>query len=349
MLTFNRLLLPALLVTSLSLVSCKDDTTTATTDGNAVDYSFVVIGCNRLDKADTSTANPSTANLEQLSRTFSEVAQMSPKPDYLFFAGDMVLGYTPDTVQLAIQLKAWKAAYEASPLAGSGVKLVAVPGNHEVQNDKKIAYAAAERQWLSIMAPYINGSNGPAAGGADSLATDQSRLTYSFNFKDAHFVVLNTDPVGKDWRVPTKWIATDVAAAHGAGVKHIFAIGHKPAYPWDGADGLAKYPTDRDNFWSALEGNNSEAMLAAHNHLFYKEQPHGKTWQIVAGNGGSILETGLAPDKLYYGYTVVSVLKNGRVIAKSMGRDIPAASYKAPAPASTYPTTMRDSLDITWH
>ena len=57
------------------------------------------------------------------------------------------------------------------------------------------------------MAQYITrGGNGPAAGGADALQTDQSKLSYSFDFKDAHFVTLNTDPVGKDWHVPTAWL-----------------------------------------------------------------------------------------------------------------------------------------------
>ena len=303
--------------------------------------------------------NPSTANLEQLNRTFSEVSELSPRPRFVFFAGDMVFGYTPDTVSMESQLRAWRALYDASPLARTGTILVPIPGNHEVQNDKKIAYAAAERTWLRVMwsdvAPF--GGNGPTAGGADGLATDQSYLTYSFNYRRTHFLLLDTDPVGRDWTVPTNWIASDLAHARQRHARHIFAIGHKPAwaYPGNPTDGLGhgvttavNYDALRDDFWSSLEQNHAEAMLAAHDHLYYRTQPHpAGTWQIIAGNGGSVLEADAATyNSKFYGYTVVSVHRDGSVTATEYGRDVPAAGYLTSGAA--YPTTVRDAFDLTW-
>jgi hypothetical protein len=55
-----------------------------------------VVGCNRIDAADVSKENPSTANLEQLNRTFREIAGLRRLPKFLFFAGDLVLGYSSD-------------------------------------------------------------------------------------------------------------------------------------------------------------------------------------------------------------------------------------------------------------
>ncbi len=317
-------------------------------------YAFVVIGCNRVDKADTA-GDPSTANLVQLARTFQDIAALPQHPKILFFAGDLTLGYTSDTVQLAKELQAWRDLYEASPLARSGVELVPVPGNHEVQNESKIAYAAAERTWLRVMGPYIrHGGNGPTAGGLDSLATDQSWLTYSFDYHDTHFITLNTDPVGRDWHVPTHWVATDINSARAAGAKHIFAIGHKPAYPYPTVptDGLSKYQTSRDAFWAALVQGGAEAMFSAHNHVYYRTQPiAGTTWQVIAGNGGSSLETtidlSIPSSGKYYGFVVTTVMTDGRVYVKSYGRDVPAAGYTADAPAALYPTMVRDSFDIT--
>ncbi len=314
-------------------------------------FSFVVVGCNRVEKADITQGNPSTANLEQLTRTFADVAALAPLPRYFFFAGDMVYGYKDASV-LAPELQAWIALYEASPLPALGVELVAIPGNHEMQSKKngvKLAYPDAETTWVSVMAPYIKGANGPHAGGLDMLQTDQSKLTYSFDFGDTHFVILNTDPVGADWQVPVKWISSDLIAAHAAGAKHIFAIGHKPAYPspLSGEGGLSMFPTIRDAFWSAMENSRADAMLAAHNHLWYKENPDpGKTWQIVAGNGGSLLEPGVIDADAYYGFTTVDVDANGTVTVKSHGRDVPSAGYMAPAAA--YPTTVRETVDVTW-
>jgi hypothetical protein len=337
------------------------DATPPPTDGGApspetgapdVPFSFVVVGCNRLEKADLKpNKNPSTANVEQLSRTFAEVAKLSPPPKFFFFAGDMVYGLTNET-DLAVQLQAWLALYDASPLPGAGVELVPLPGNHESESKStgaEVAYAAAEATWLSVMGARLKGSNGPKAGGPDALQTDQSRLSYSFDYEGTHFVLLNTDPVGADWHVPAKWVATDVAAARAAGVKHLFAIGHKPAYPSPLSDegGLSMFPASRDEFWHALEGAHAEAMFAAHNHLWYKTQPVN-TWQIVAGNGGSLLESTVTGTGAYYGFTHVALGVDGRVTVTSYGRDVPTAGYDAPAPEATYPTTVRDTFDVTW-
>ena len=343
-------------------------TTTVTCTRGPNDFSFVVVGCNRVDPAAVTSAMapddfPSTANAPQLKRTFAEVAAMNPLPDYFFMAGDLVMGYTNDNAALRAQLNAWVDLYKASPLYGTSVKLVAIPGNHETQNASKVTTAAAEQAWLEIMAPYIIGANGAPAGGADGLATDQSKLSYSFDWKGTHFVLLDTDPQGRDWTVPTQWVTGDVAAARAAGAKHIVAISHKPAYGWSGAPadsllGKGAQPATlylglRDQLWSALESNQTEALFSAHNHLWTKFQPTNHTWQIIAGNGGSALEAtvadGSAGIPAYYGFTVVNVSANGPIVVKSMGRDIPTAGYWAPAPAATYPTTVRDTQDITWH
>lgn len=324
-----------------------------------VQFSFVVIGCNRADQADIALTGPSTANIEQLNRTFTEISQLPIPPKFLFFAGDLVYGYTPDAATLESELIGWRQLYESSPLAATKTKLIVLPGNHEVQNDKKIAYEEAELTWLRVMAPYLKyAGNGPPAGGEDQLQTDQISLTYSFDYKGTHFVLLNTDPVGKDWSVPTHWIANDLAQARSNHAKHIFAIGHKPAYayptnlydpPLTQEDGLGRYyPSERDDFWTSLVSNRAEAMLAAHDHLYYRTKgPNGDTWQIIAGNGGSKLEQVVDQASInYYGFTLVTVFKNGRVAVTSYGRDVPEEGYLAPS--ADYPTTIRDQAEITW-
>ncbi len=346
-----------ILLTNQPVFSNNDDRVYSDKD---IDFSFVVVGCNRVDKADIDKASPSTANVEQLKRTFKEVSELSPPPKFLFFAGDLVLGYTSDVNTLETQLKGWRDIYESSPLASSKTTLIPVTGNHETQNEKKIAYEAAEKTWLKVMEPYLKyAGNGPHTGGQDNLKTDQSKLTYSFDFKGTHFVVLNTDPVGRDYSVPKSWIAKDLTKAKLRFAKHIFAIGHKPAYAYppnlykpalEKEDGLGRlYPADRDEFWESLVRNKAEAMLTAHNHIYYRAKgPNGNTWQIIAGNGGSVLEKVVDQStNNFYGFTVVSVLKNNHVIVTSYGRDVPKEGYLAPS--ENYPTTIRDRGDITWN
>ena len=331
---------------------------------NDVRFSFVVVGCNRLDKADTNfLANPSTANKEELNRMYREVAQLRPLPRFVFFTGDMVFGYSlaaADTAKLATELASWIALYQASPIAGTGIELVPIPGNHEVQTSKKVAFAAAERTWLRVMGAYTpRAGNGPAAGGADNLATDQSHLTYSFDYGRTHFVLLDTDPVGKDGSTPLNWIAEDLASARANHVKHIFVLSHKPAYaypvslynpPLASEDGLGgTYPLERDALWGSLVDARAEAMLSAHNHLYYRTRgpSGGATWQVVAGNGGSPIEPLIDRDpQMWFGYSVVTVHKNNRVTLTSYAHRVPTEGYFKPSDA--YPTTVRDDADITW-
>ena len=69
----------------------------------------------------------------------------------------------------------------------------------------------------------------------------------------------------------------------------------------------------------------------------------------MAGNGGSPVDTmweasGATP---YYGYTVVTIATDGRALLTGYGRNFDGSNYLAPSPAQQYPTTVRDSADIT--
>lgn len=322
-----------------------------------IDYSFAVVGCNRVDYLDTAATTGtvhatgvSTANVYQLKRLFSEVVALTPKPKYLFLPGDIVMGYINDTVALASQLKGWKAIYYAHPIAKSGIKVVVIPGNHETQDKSagKKSFAAAERTFVREMDSFIVAANGPGIGGPDSLATNQSKLTYSFNDGCDHFIIIDTDPVGKDGRVPYNWIANDIKNARGANARHIFAFGHKPAYSsyLKPLDGLEAYVPQRDSFWKYMEAYNAEAMFAAHEHIWDTIHPHsGKTWQIIAGNGGSLVEaTWMAAGQAYFGFTLVNVYTNNQVNVKSYGRTADMSKYSLPQ--DTNLTTVRANFNI---
>ena len=340
------------LATLLALTTCHPETASqpqpsgpTSSVRDTLAYSFAVLGCNRLDNSDVNlTTNPSTANVPQLTRTYADIAALQPVPDYLFFMGDMVLGYSPDTAVIGRELRAWVGLYRAAPLSRTNIRLVALPGNHEVMSGKNMpSFVGAEQTWRAALRPYLAGSNGPTAGGADHLATDQSQLSYSFDYKQSHFVILNTDPVGAEATVPLNWLGRDLAAARARGSKHLFALGHKPAIPAPANDGLS----NGGNVWSLLEANHAEAMLAAHNHLYYRTQsPPLHPWQLIAGNGGSPLDASASPNKLFFGFILIKVYVSGKVMAYSYGRDLPTSGYLGSTAGIA--TTIRDSVDITW-
>ena len=342
----NLFALICLVVLNTNAQDRKVDKINESKQGEHISYSFAVFGCNRVDKKDTSYLNPSTANVAHLKRTFEDLANTKPLPNFLFVTGDLILGYSPDTTIIEKELMAWKDIYESSALSKMGIRLVVIPGNHEVMLGKnKPAYEAAERTWIRVMNKYILGNNGPKMFEEDSLLTDQSCLSYSFKFKQAHFVVLNSDPVGKEWQVPYKWIRKDLLH-HASKSKQIFVFAHKAAYPFPNEDGLSNVPAARDSFWKVLEQAKCDAFFSAHNHVYYRTQPHAKsTWQVIAGNGGSLLSEEIKDDSLkYFGYTLVQVFSDNKIKATSFGRNFPLNNYQS-APIEMK-TTIRDSFQL---
>ena len=76
--------------------------------------------------------------------------------------------------------------------------------------------------------------------------------------------------------------------------------------------------------------------------MYFKKQfNEGKTWQIIAGNGGSKLEKEVTKKQdQFYGFVQIKVFKNKKVELNMYGRDFNVDNYLA---APTSPTTVRDN------
>lgn len=338
---------------------------------DSVQFSFVIMGCNRVDGKDIndSNSNASTANVPELQRTFTEVAALNPKPVFFFFLGDEVLGLTQKHKTLQAELKAWRKQYENdsfSPLPASSIQMVAMPGNHEMLyeykdkkgNTQELPNAIALPVWMKEMGSFMPDSvTINRVGGPDSL---NNLATYSFTYGNIHFIIMNTDTydtTGTIGMAPAAWINADIVAARkDSAVQHIFLLGHKPAI-------VSKklYHADNDSvmdtsvvksIWPVMDSNQVEAMLSAHSHQYNRIQPDsGMAYQIIAGNGGSPYEGALMhKDSIahqFYGYTIVYVMKNKQVIVQSMGRTVAYKHYlRSLTPADS--TTVRDRVNISW-
>lgn len=301
-----------------------------------LDYTFVVAGDDRLAAEDT-VGDPSTTNTYHFKRNLEEISKLNPLPKYLFFNGDLVMGYTDnDTIRLAHELKEWIKIYKASGLEEKGVKLVAIPGNHETVEklgSGKIAFASDERTFVREMKEYIHGDNGPRASGfipgTDSLMSDQSRMSYSFDYGGDHFVIMSTDAVARESRAPWHWLKKDLEDAHGA--RHIFLFSHKPPFKshYEGEAGLDENKACRDSMWAVVEKYNSDVYFASHYHLWDTVQPHkGKTLLVICGNAGAPMSKDWLP--YYNGFTIVNV--TDKVGITSMGHDVDREHYMVPTP-----------------
>jgi hypothetical protein len=221
-----------------------------------------------------------------------------------------------DLVKFYQQYGFWRGM--VAPAIETGTYVLPVPGNHETECKAcgKKAKVENEAAWTANMGDLIvdatrfaavvgsaptNISYGPAAGAgaADGLTTDQSKLSYSFDYKGVHFVVINTDAVGRDSRAPTNWLAADLAAAKArSGIKKLFVFGHKPAftYQYDAAPGvttalggLDAAPgsiAERNAFWDVIEANGA-TYFCGHEHIYNISQPRGGAYQVIVGTAGS--------------------------------------------------------------
>ena len=306
-------------------------------------------------------------------------------PTHFFFTGDLVYGHTDHDAVLDAELAAWVPLWERSAPNEQGVKLVPIPGNHEflVSKDGGEQVPAiygnpnsdVEGVWLKNVAAYVRGDNGPGPsdpGNPDNLRTDQSRLTYSFDATGNHFVLLNTDYACQDdggdqqcgvARAPLHWLKADLAAAtKDPKTERIFVLGHKPAYPIPGyasypQDSMGLHPDERTRFWDTLNDADAVAYLTAHSHAWHRDQPVSadkphiaKTWQIIAGNAGSTLDSQWTqdPDHVkdnFFGFTVIKIYESGRVRAVSYGRGY-GPDYDSPSDPATYTTAARAAFDL---
>ena len=265
-----------------------------------------------------------------------------------------------DLVKFYTQYAFWRGM--VANLMETGTYIVPVPGNHETQCNSanqtdadnqptcpsgKIAQTENEQAWAANMGDLILdttrlqnmfGAQSPtnfsqSSGSADSLTTNQSKLTYSFDFKGAHFAIINTDPVGKDATAPTAWLAADLAAAQSRNITHFFVFGHKPAYtykylgPSTPAAGLDKAPGTiplRDAFWNVIESYGA-TYFCGHEHIFNIQQPLGGAYQVLVGSGGSPFDAKTtdttvnpATDRSY-AWATVSVHQSGKVDINAYG------------------------------
>lgn len=340
--------------------------TTATVKKDSVILSFSFVGCNRIDRHNTDTINnPSTANTYALQRIFDDVNAKENKPDLFFFLGDLVLAEST-LVNLDTQLKAWKSLYEKDSISKSNIEMIAVPGNHEMLYSEEVSKDDWEEfplkgstdVWLQYMKEYMpaHREQAPNADGLDN------RLTFAFTRQNVGFVVMNTDtynpPVktnpyglGLEGQVPTDWVIDKINTyKKDSAIEHIFVLGHRPYYvggmPVTDHGGLPAGP----ELWPAFQKAKVVAMLSAHVHDYERWQPindslGGGTYQIIAGNGGSVNNRHIPHSPPFFGYSTINVMSDGTIAYEAVGY-CTGDTYITPVPKNAM--EIRDKTTLTW-
>ncbi len=154
-------------------------------------------------------------------------------------------------------------------------------GNHETQDD------STDMEWLrKFYHEHLRGTVNPGPPRGEET-------TYSFDYENAHFVVLNQYYDGTndkcrdgDIRPPLfNWLVEDLRKNT---KPLIFVVYHEPVFPSGrgGKDWEAR--ESRARFWKLLKDHKVVAAFCAHTHRYgrgrYGDNPY--TWEIDVGNAG---------------------------------------------------------------
>ena len=355
-------------------------------DPTAVNPGMIGVGNCQTPSGTGLTPNPGLSGQDckwlQNTTAWSRIMRtiQSQKANLLFFNGDMIMGYgkagvpvtrnktgvgevdiasptvtdilNSDIMQTYKQYAFWRGM--VANLMETGIYVVPVPGNHEVQCKRcgKAAQVENENAWRDNMGDLIldparfssligsapqNFDPTNAPGFADGLATDQQQLSFSFDVGTSHFVVINTDAVGSDGHAPTNWLEADLVAAEAHGAKHSFVFGHKPAYFYSYSTDPLQGPSSTSSLWNkdavagdafwAVINNHKATYFSGHEHTYHVTKPLGSTsnsYQVLVGAGGSPFESSVAtsvPNDRMYSWATVKIYKSGKVLMETWGFD----------------------------
>lgn len=225
--------------------------TEQTTSENS--FSFAIIG----DTQRFTAGNPN-GNFQKAARLV-----VKKNPDLVLAVGDIV-STGESYSEYSQKFSNWKKIM--SPLLS---KTYAAMGNHDNVEEK------GEKAWQNAFNFPTNGPDG------------YSETAYSFDFKNSHFVFLNSDHekehlVNGDQRA---WLEQDLA--HNK-KENVFVIFHEPAYPVSdkGGEGLDTDPGERNALWEILERRKVMAVFNGHEHIVSRRKI-GSLYQFVFGSTDS--------------------------------------------------------------
>ncbi|MFC1522008.1 metallophosphoesterase family protein [Elusimicrobiota bacterium] len=237
-----------------------------------------------------------------LSFVADHLIKKNTQAKFLVFPGDMVSGNDNDPLATKKELAYWKKVMDPVYKNTNMVwpRIWPVPGNHEMRHAKD-----ADTFREAFPDVFMNGPK------------DEPGLYYSFDYKNSHFAIINTDHFDagdpkdpkddkRDWHYVKHldWLKKDLESARERKVRHIFVFGHEPAFPItighlpSGMSNIGRgdklknpdltYMKKRDEFWKVLSDNKVAAYVCGDDHAYGRQSVDG-VYQIVTGGAGAPL------------------------------------------------------------
>jgi len=299
-------------------------------------FTFVVFGDTRGTWTSWVKRSNAVLNYKFLNFMKAELIKMNPKPDLVFYGGDIATYCYPEM---------WQTYFVdnfVKPLRSNNIYVYPMKGNHECYKwgippignvygkDRQTAYQAM----VSTYFPWVP-ANGPSY--------HYNGLCYHFKYGNSFFVVYDTyfitAPRGgaySDWHYERNigpeqndW-QDRLGADYFNQFKHKFAFSHAPVFSVEGK----KTDTQMHRMWHCLTARNFDIYFGAHTHLYsrrliprsfaYHPNYPGlrDMYQVVAGRGTESSD----------GYSVNRTLWNIRqvmnyVVVKVEGNTVTSTAY----------------------
>lgn len=261
-------------------------------------FSFAVLG----DTQRFDSGNPN-GNFQKAIANINKI-----NPDMIIAVGDLLSSCNGDD-------KCAKGYADWKRILGTDIsKTYAVQGNHD-------------RSRSSADATWQNAFNFPTNGPADF-----SEMVYSLDFKNSHFVFLDSDnpDLHQINNTQRAWLEKDLSA--NANKKKTFVVFHEPAFPVSSKidESLDVEPDQRNALWSILDKYSVTAVINGHEHIVSRRKidslvyPGAKNaiYQFVFGNTDSFDHDLPGPGKAEYSHQ-----GNSFGIFKVRGNEITVDTY----------------------
>ncbi|MCX5889306.1 MAG: metallophosphoesterase [Deltaproteobacteria bacterium] len=271
-------------------------------------------------------------NTAALNYLNNQIVNLNPKPDLVFFLGDMVtMAYDANQKRL---LPDWKklmtdAGFSFAGLEPGKIPLYVAIGNHELYDYQGNYLASLEGEYQYFFSEMPG--NGPAA---------YNKLAYSVGFGNSLFIVLDTFGFmdgNRNWdngidELQYWWF---YATALQSQAKHKFVLTHGPAYSTEGWP-VGNLPV-RDLLWQAMKALHFDLYLCGHEHLFARWRPDGSLTQIISGSAGATPDDKIKNPLIKSKYPIFAAWDYIFTVVDVQGDFVTAQTYAArPQPSPTY-------------
>jgi 3',5'-cyclic AMP phosphodiesterase CpdA len=262
----------------------------------------------------------------------NRIVNLNPKPDLVFFLGDMTtMAYDAAGKRL---LPDWKklmtdAGFSFAGLEPGKIPLYVAIGNHELYDAQGNYLASLQGEYQFFFSEMP--SNGPA---------DYDKLAYSLEFGNSQFIVLDTFGFmdgNRNWdngidELQYWWF---YATALKSRARHKFVLTHGPAFSPEGWP--VGNPPLRDRLWQVMTDLQFDMYLCGHEHLYARWRPTGDLLQIVSGSAGATPDNKNKNPLINSRYPICAFWDYIFTVVDVRGDQVTYQTYAArPQPSPTY-------------